>query len=144
MLPTEDERQKARQQFSAYKAREGLFGRLEAWNDRDCMPAHQWWERYGRSCPELQRVAVRVLSQVSSACACERNWSSYDFIHSRKCNRLTPARARDLVWVFTNGRLASKMQALTSEEAFVGWDEACFEGPLMRRSMQSSRMQARG
>ncbi len=74
-----------------------------------------------------ERVAMRVLSQVSSACACERNWSSYDFIHSKRRNRLTPARARDLVWVFTNVRLAAKMQSIASEEPFVGWDEAYLE-----------------
>ncbi len=58
---------------------------------------------------------------VSSACSCERNWSSYDFIHNRRRNRLTPARARDLVFVFTNGRLVRKMAV--GEEGFIGWDE---------------------
>ena len=66
-------------------------------------------------------MAITLLSQVSSACSCERNWSSYDFIHNRRRNRLTPARARDLVFVFTNGRLVRKMAV--GEEGFIGWDE---------------------
>jgi len=43
---------------------------------------------FGAHVPDLQKVAVRVLSQVSSASACERNWSTFDFIHSKKRNRL--------------------------------------------------------
>jgi len=49
------------------------------------------------------------------------SWSAYDFIHNRRRNRLTAARARDLVYVFTNGRLVDKISS--SEEGFVGWDE---------------------
>ena len=49
------------------------------------------------------------------------NWSSYNFIHSQRRNRLTPARARDLVYVFTNLRLVRRIA--TSEEAFIAWDE---------------------
>jgi len=43
---------------------------------------------FGAHVPDLQRVAVRVLSQVSSASACERNWSTFEFIHTKKRNRL--------------------------------------------------------
>lgn len=85
------------------------------------MPAHQWWSIYGADHPQLQKLAVTLLSQVSSACSCQRNWSSYDFIHNRRRNRLTPARARDLGSVFTNGRLVRKMAV--REEGFIGWDE---------------------
>ena len=100
---------------------EGLFGEAEAHADAAVMPAHQWWSIYGADHPQLQKLAITLLSQVSSACSCERNWSSYDFIHNRRRNRLTPARARDLVFVFTNGRLVRKMAV--GEEGFIGWDE---------------------
>lgn len=120
LLP-EHEAQNARLSYAAYRAREGDFGCADAVADADSMPAHQWWDMYGGAHPELQRVAVRLLSQVSSACSCERSWSAYDFIHNRRRNRLTAARARDLVYVFTNGRLVDKISS--SEEGFVGWDE---------------------
>ncbi len=55
---------------------------------------------------------------VSSAGACERNWSTYDFIHCKKRNRLTPQRANDLVFVFTNLRLMAKFK---EPEKFVEW-----------------------
>jgi hypothetical protein len=120
LLP-EQEHQAARLSYSALRAEEGLFGSDEAAADASCMPAHQWWAIYGAKHPELKKLAVRLLSQVSSACSCERAWSAYDFIHNKRRNRLTAARARDLVYVFTNGRLVDKMA--DGEETFVGWEE---------------------
>ena len=67
--------------------------------------------------------SIRILSQVSSACSCERSWSNYDFIHNKRRNRLTPSRARDLVWVFINLRLVEKMECAISKEKFVSWAE---------------------
>jgi hypothetical protein len=42
----------------------------------------------------------------------ERNWSSYDFIHSKKRNKLTPARAEKLVYVFHNIRSLRKVSSV--------------------------------
>lgn len=83
-----------------------------------------WWQAYGLG-PKgehvhLRTVAIAVLAQPTSACSCERAWSAYDFIHSRRRNRLQPARAEKLVYCFTNMRLVTKMQC---EEEFHGWDE---------------------
>ncbi|KAF1884223.1 hypothetical protein Lal_00035292 [Lupinus albus] len=39
------------------------------------MGGDQWWETYGCRTPNLQRLAVRVLSQTCSASGCERKWS---------------------------------------------------------------------
>ena len=68
--------------------------------------------------PDLARIAVRVTACVSSAGGCERNWSTYDFIHSKKRNRLHPDRANDLVFVFTNTRL---IQRFKKPEQFAEW-----------------------
>jgi hypothetical protein len=38
---------------------------------------------------------------VSSACSCERNWYTYDYIHNKKRNRLEATRAEKLVYVFS-------------------------------------------
>lgn len=119
----EDACDKARLSFAAYRAREVgfAFSTSAAARDSANTPAHQWWDMYGKRCPELQGIAMRVLSQPVSACSCERNWSTYDFIHNKRRNRLTPARARDLVYVFSNGRLAEKMLSGSAEEAFLEW-----------------------
>ena len=58
----------------------------------------------------------------SSSSAAERNWSTYDFIHNRKRNRLTEARARDLVYVHSNLKLLQKLQSLDYQEAIIEWE----------------------
>jgi hAT family C-terminal dimerisation region len=104
------EQQSARHQYASFSAKEGCFSFPEALEDVAELPAHQWWEQYGKGSKALQKVAVRVLAQVSSASACERNWSTYDYIHNKKRNKLKPSRARDLVYVFTNQRLLDKLR----------------------------------
>jgi hypothetical protein len=122
LIPHKEDRSAARASYNAFRAKEGLFGSEEALEDADCTPAHQWWAFYGKGHPELMRLAVRVLSQVTSACSCERSWSAYDFIHNRRRNKLAPSRARDLVYVFSNKRLVRKMSRAEGE-AFIPWDE---------------------
>ncbi|CAL8465875.1 g5411 [Coccomyxa elongata] len=77
------------------------------------IPTYQFWNQ-----EVLARIAQRVTALVSSAGACERNWSTYDFIHSKKRNRLHPDRANDLVFVFTNSRL---IQEFKEPERFAEW-----------------------
>ena len=40
-----------------------------------------------------------------SISSCERNWSTYSFVHNKVRNRLHPSRAEDLVYIYTNSRL---------------------------------------
>jgi len=87
------------------------------------MPGWKFWQQWGQQVLELQTVGVTVLSQCSAASACERNWSTYDFIHSKKRNRLTPQRAQDLVHVFSDLRLAHKVNNIEFEEEMVSWME---------------------
>ena len=58
-----------------------------------------------------------------SSSAAERNWSTYDFIHSKKRNRLTEAKARDLVYVHSNLRLLKCIEAVDYTETTVQWEE---------------------
>ncbi|KAG6659862.1 hypothetical protein CIPAW_03G065700 [Carya illinoinensis] len=64
--------------------------------------------QFGCEVPMLQRFAVRVLSQCCSATGCERNWSTFDFIHSNKRNRLVHKRLNDLVFVRYNLKLRER------------------------------------
>ena len=66
---------------------------------------------------------MKVLSQVSSASACERNWSTFEFIHTKKRNRLSCKKARDIVFVHTNLRLKDNMERVDYEEQYVKWDD---------------------
>jgi len=76
------------QQHSDYRGGHGLFGRPLAIAAAKEMPPYRWWISFGAHFPDLQKVAVRVLSQVSSASSCERNWSTFEFIHTKKKNRM--------------------------------------------------------
>jgi len=60
--------------------------------------------------------------QVTSSSAAERKWSTYDFIHSKKRNRLTEDRARDLVYVHSNLRLV-QVEAVDYTETNIQWEE---------------------
>jgi hypothetical protein len=46
----------------------------EIWRVKE-MPAHTSWSSYGSETPELQSFAIKVLSQVIVALACERKCS---------------------------------------------------------------------
>ncbi len=78
-------------------------------------------------------MSADVHVQVAGACSCERNWSTYDYIHNKKRNRLSASRCRDLVYVFSNRRLLDGVQDLEYEQQFVDWqfeedeeeEEAC-------------------
>jgi hypothetical protein len=66
---------------------------MEIRNIIHCLPfiliiVDVWWKHYGGKLPELQKLAVRVLSQTCSSSGCERNWSVFENILSKKGNRL--------------------------------------------------------
>ena len=69
----------------------------------------------------LQAVACAVLSLVCGACTCERNWSDFAFIHLKKRNKLSPSKAADLVFVFSNLRLLRGVTANGAREKFHAW-----------------------
>jgi hypothetical protein len=83
----------------------------------------------------LPRIARRILAQVVSSSSCERNWSSYSFVHSKARNRLLPSRAEDLVYVYTNSRVLNQNLPFI-DEAAIEWymqtivsKDSDFEGP---------------
>ena len=66
--------------------REGIFG--DPWHIIDVnqtMSATLWQKEYNGEKVELQHVVVRVLSIVAASSGiCEKNWSSFDFVHTKK------------------------------------------------------------
>jgi hypothetical protein len=73
-----------------FRNKEGIFSEEIVISTASKQPPHDWWQANGAGMPELRRAAVRILSLPSSSGACERNWSTFDFVHSRKRNRLHP------------------------------------------------------
>ncbi|KAL6509715.1 hypothetical protein OROGR_023025 [Orobanche gracilis] len=81
-----------------------------------------WWLIHGASVPNIQKIALKLLGQPCSSSCCERNWSTYSFIHSMRRNKILPTRAEDLVFVHNNLRLLSRKskEYLTGESRL--WD----------------------
>ena len=71
---------------------------------------------YGTCTPELQKLAVKVLSQTTSASNCERNWSTFSYIHTKAKNRLKYERLQKLVYTYYNMRLKIRHQQRKSAE----------------------------
>ncbi|XP_062222565.1 uncharacterized protein LOC133921624 isoform X1 [Phragmites australis] len=95
-----------------YKDKLGHFAKPVAklgCNDFDFSPA-KWWGTYGTQVPTLQMMATRMLSLTSSSSGCERNWSCFEGIHTKKRNKLTCERLNQLVFVQYNNKMHSKKE----------------------------------
>jgi hypothetical protein len=68
-----------------------------------------WWQMFGFLTPSLQKLAVRLVSQCASTTGCERNWSTFAFIHTKVCNCLTYEKLHKLVYVNYNLRIQNSI-----------------------------------
>ncbi|GAU37060.1 hypothetical protein TSUD_274210 [Trifolium subterraneum] len=85
----------------------------EAWYGMD---PSEWWLLYGYSAPELQKIAIRVLSQTTSASNCERNWSTFSYIHTKTRNRLKYQKLQKHVFEYYNMKLKNRSTMRRSQE----------------------------
>ena len=69
----------------------------EAWEAAKKMPAYDWWFVFMSQWPELQAIALKVLSQPIGCGGVERVWSTFGWIQSKLRNRLLPENARKIV-----------------------------------------------
>ncbi|XP_072086975.1 uncharacterized protein [Arachis hypogaea] len=99
----------AMQEIQLYRDRKGSFGRESALKAITRLEPGEWWRLHGGSAPNLQKMAIRLLHQTSSSSGCERNWSLFEQIHSKRRNRLEHQRLSDIVYVTYNLRLQSRM-----------------------------------
>ncbi|KAL5137161.1 hypothetical protein HKD37_10G027571 [Glycine soja] len=119
-----DVRRKMNIEFTNFSdGREG-FDDLDSLNDRGQMDPKAWWLIHGINAPILQKIALKLLAQPCSSSCCERNWSTYSFIHSLKRNKMAPHRVEDLVFVHSNLRLLSRNTPQYHQEETKMWDVA--------------------
>ncbi|XP_066347629.1 uncharacterized protein [Miscanthus floridulus] len=110
LVPNEDTQDKIIEELQLFQDAEGSFGKEIA--KRQCKninfdPA-KWWLNHGSSAPNLRKLAARILSLTCSSSACERCWSSYEQVHTKRRNMLLHDRMRDLVFVKFNSKLRQK------------------------------------
>ncbi|URD88420.1 hypothetical protein MUK42_24599 [Musa troglodytarum] len=84
-----------------YEDAVGDFGRPMAVRARESLSPATWWSMYGSDHPNLQRFAVRILSQTCSMTTSDRACNANAYLHSSK-NRLEQERLNDLKFVHYN------------------------------------------
>ncbi|XP_052119071.1 uncharacterized protein LOC107494867 [Arachis duranensis] len=113
-----EERKKVGLQLPDFHYARGLFRNETAKSSRKTMLPAEWWDFYGDSCPELKKFAIRVLRLTCSSSGCERNWSAFEMVHTKRKNRLHQKKMNDLVYVMYNLKLKGKQIRKTPELEF--------------------------
>ncbi|XP_058768459.1 uncharacterized protein LOC131642205 [Vicia villosa] len=98
-------------ELAKYKMCTGHFGLNEAVRQRANVAPAEWWRRYGAKTPNLQLLAIKILSLTCSSSGCERNWSAFEYIHSKKRNRLEHQMLQDLVFIKYNQNLKERFDS---------------------------------
>ncbi|KAL0445043.1 UNVERIFIED_CONTAM: hypothetical protein Slati_2227000 [Sesamum latifolium] len=68
---------KAYNEISLYRDRKKSFARPTAMSIARSTRSDDWWRLFGIDAPNLQKLAIRILSQTASSSGCEQNWSDF-------------------------------------------------------------------
>ncbi|CAM0949547.1 unnamed protein product [Alopecurus aequalis] len=63
-------------EISTYRECRGRFSHSLARSSAERMAPTEWWFQFGGEVPNLQKWALRIVSQCVSSSGCERNWST--------------------------------------------------------------------
>lgn len=105
LVPEAKVQDKILKELALYKNASGDFGRNIAIRARETLLPAEWWSTYGGACPNLSRLAIRILSQTSSTRGCNARHISFEQIHNQGANILEHQRISDLAFVQYNLRL---------------------------------------
>ncbi|KAK0577829.1 hypothetical protein LWI29_000872 [Acer saccharum] len=108
LIPDEEERVRANLQLNLFKNKQGFFAYGRAKNLIENLSPADWWSAYGDEAPELRSFAVKILSLTCSSSACERNWSTFNLVHTKKRNRLSTKKLNSLVYIMYNKKLQNR------------------------------------
>jgi hAT family C-terminal dimerisation region len=71
---------------------------------------------YGADVEELKQFTIRVLSLTCSATGCERNWSIFKHIHSKRRVKLEHEGLNNLVFVKYNIKLERRQRERANQD----------------------------
>ncbi|KAI3956781.1 hypothetical protein MKW92_005599 [Papaver armeniacum] len=114
LFPDDETQDKIINQLLCYRSAAGMMGLQVAKRNRATTSPVEWWINWGSEVPELQRFAKRVLGLTVSASPCERNWSAFNNLHTKKRNRLDHEKLNNLVFVSYNSKLRARYLDRTS------------------------------
>ena len=104
-------------EYGSYQSKRGTYTTAVLASSKG-QPAHEWWQQWGKGQPTLRWVAMRALPQTTAASCSEQGWSEYDYIHSRRRNRLNPRVASDLTVGHCSARLSRRFKKFRYEQKF--------------------------
>lgn len=99
-------------EFALFQQGEPPFNREAVRHNAKLVPPVRWWSMYGGHVELLQSVAQRVLGQLASASAAERNWSIYGQIKNDKALRLHHENADARVYAHEALHLKEKLNEI--------------------------------
>ncbi|XP_058069760.1 uncharacterized protein LOC131218899 [Magnolia sinica] len=129
MIPDRGEQDKISTLLDFYIKSEGIILRDIVIRHRTMKLPTDWWAAYGvdpnRKDPALKKLAMKILGLTCSASGCERNWSTFESIHTKKRNRLEQKKLNDLVFVQYNQKLRERFQSRKEKPGF--FDPICLD-----------------
>ncbi|KAJ0448765.1 putative HAT dimerization domain, ribonuclease H-like superfamily [Helianthus annuus] len=108
LVPSKDKQDLIMKEMMKWVNQEGRFALDIAKRAHCTIAPAQWWNLFGKEVPDIQQLAMKVLSLTCSSSGCERNWSTFEQIHSKKRNRLEHKKLQDLVFVKYNKTLKNR------------------------------------
>ncbi|XP_012572016.1 uncharacterized protein [Cicer arietinum] len=125
LIPDTRVQDKIIKELNLYKSAAGDFGRKMAIRARDNLLPSEWWSTYGGGCPNLSRLAIRILSQTSSVIFCKRNQIPFEQIINTR-NYIERQHLTDLVFVHYNLRLRQMFMSKEQESSDpLSFDNIC-------------------
>lgn len=109
LVPDTKIQDKIIKELNSYKTAAGDLGRKMAIRARESLLPSEWWSTYGGACPNLSRLAVRVVSQCCSLMQCKRDLIPLEQMHHTS-NSLEHQRLNDQVFTQYNLRLRQMAQ----------------------------------
>ncbi|KAE8781822.1 hypothetical protein D1007_44883 [Hordeum vulgare] len=95
-------------EISAFRECRGRFGQWVAHISAEKMSPTEWWFQFGGDVPNLQKYALRIVSQCVSSSGCERNWSAWALVHTKQRNRLLYGKLHKFVSVRHNLKIRAE------------------------------------
>lgn len=98
-----------------YESAESCFGKKLPMLQRKKKSPSDWWTAYGGSAGELQKFAWRITGLYCSASGYDRNWTTFESIHTTYMNQSARKRLEDHAYIRYNRMMENRSERQRSE-----------------------------
>ncbi|KAF1858968.1 hypothetical protein Lal_00000790 [Lupinus albus] len=81
LFRNDEDRKQVSLEYANFSSKSGNFDYFDSIEDMWRLDPKSWWVLYDSFAPLIQKLALKLLMQPCSSSCCERNWSTYSFIH---------------------------------------------------------------